>query len=363
MTYPTPPGPRIAYDTDGTIGFVSGNSGARGATQVHPRFLESLNADSSKFGKVSTSYWGETTAGVNNQNAPVGAWFAMRFPVVMRIRAITFHGHWGPETAQEAAYILNATIETSQDSTNGQDGTWSTLRAYTGAEGDLDVNPSGRSVDRPTDQTSMYGWTSVPGTDQSSTFSVELWSIAYENFRKQNGVTGSLGWREVAGAPTRQVRWVRIRVAGLGPQIISGFGTTASAAMLKLHLYGEPDTTADERRLQFVDDLGGQKLFFDWGDVTPGQEMTQEFRIKNLSTVETASGVSVGILPSNPDVPPNPHSWLRMSLDGVAWDSVVVLPDLAPGVVSDPVTLRLQVGENLVGPWGPRMTAEVEEWV
>src|SRR5690606_14306369 len=105
------------------------------------------------------------------------------------------------------------------------------------------------------------------------------------------------------------------------------------------------------------------KLFFDWGDVQPDEEVFQEFCVKNLSTTDTATGVTVGISQSNPDVAPNPYTWLALSVDGTMWASTVTLPDLAPGEVSDPVTLRLQVGENLVGPWGPRMAAEVEEWV
>lgn len=362
MTYPIPPGPRIAYELDGTVGLVSGNSGSLGPVEVDNLFLKSLNADAPRFARVSTAYWGEHGVTADQNVAPPGSWLALRFPTAMRIRALAFQSHWGAE-GQEDILWLNCVIETSEDSTNGQDGTWREIRSYL-SSGDLGLYPQ-RSTDSPTGYANMFGYTRPDGTDTSSTFSTLAWTQTQEHFRKQNGVADAFGWREVAGTATRHVTWLRVRVLSAGAFILNATGSSSAAgAMLKLHLYGEPDTSATEQRLQFVEELTEDWISsFDWGDVYPGLELTKVLRVKNLSTTDTATNVSLGLETSNPNIIGDPFSWLKLSLDEIMWSNAVSLGDLGPEEVSDPVTLRLQVGENIVGPWGPRMVVEVEEWV
>lgn len=363
MTYPARPGPRIAYDLDGTIAFVSGNSGARGAYQVVPQFLQYLNADSPRLAAIDDSYWGQRNITALENTAPVGSWLALKFPVAMRLRGIAFAGLWGGIPGSADSQWLRAVIETSEDSTNGGDGTWSEVLSYPGAAtGDFTWNaPGGGSG--ALDPATMRGEILPDGSTRTI---ASIGSLAVqEEYRKQYGIEANQGWRAVAGAATRQVQWLRIRVTGVGTLLRSLILTDPPwGANLKLHLYGEPDTSADERRLQFVPtDSEVMKTSFDWGDVFAGQEATQQFRVKNLSTTETAVSVSVGTEPENPAIAQNPYTWLAVSLDESVWASSATLGDLAPGEVSDPVTLRLQVGSTLVGPWAPRIVAEAEEWV
>lgn len=362
MTYPTPPGPRIAYDLDGTLGLVSGVKEAPGLFETHPKFLRAMNSDSPRLGGVEVTYLRDGTS-INSIDAtldfPPAHMVALRFPEPMRIRALSVIGLWGLYSSESmgTTRVFRLRVETSDDSTNGVDGTWATL--FTSEDNSL--FPTTLESESRGDET--YGFVAaVSGMEKTS---MSVYPNVNSNFRRQSTGPGEPGWRTVTGGASRQVTWLRL----VPYQIASGISISGSqtslrlAAWYKLHLYGEPDTAADDDRLGFTDVAGAEKLSFDWGDIGQGSEYTQGFRVKNLSDDLTATGVQVSILSPNPTVLESPQTWLQMSDDGVIWDTSLVLPDLGPGESSDPITLRVQAGVNLVGPSGPRLAVEVEEWV
>jgi hypothetical protein len=356
MTYPTPPAPRIAYDLDGSRAFVLGRVGGMGAVEAAPAFLQYMNSDTPRYGRVpGFTYWPYETA------PPTDAWVAVRLATPTHLEAIAFSAAWqaqrqaNGDTFNNAAAYLLGILETSQDSTNGQDGTWTMLKNYSsGDELDFSLTVAGAG-----DAATMVGAASVDGTIVAVS-AVGNFRTLQEHRTKNNG-TGTRGWREVAGAGTRQVRWVRFRVSGYEPNAVNTVGFGSHGGAFKLHLYGSPDTTASETRLEFVTPGGGEKIF-DWGDLGMGQTRMQQFKVRNLAAM-TAEEVTVTIAPSNPAIIEAPQSWLEMSLDGVTWDTSLQLGDLAGGAMSDTVTLRVTAEETLVGPWSPRITAEAGGWI
>lgn len=365
--YPTPPGPRIAYDLDGSIGFVGAALGTVGLTQVHPRFLRALNADSPRVAivQMTNADWDYST----NPGVPFGDRLAIRFPEPIRIRAIGFAAYWGASNpaitftsfynGDNPATAFAGQVETSADSTNGEDGTWRALYGQT----KNDLFPfSEFPNDEPARADETYGYVTHSGAE-----GVQKGNVLRVNseFRKESTGPDVPGWRAVTGLATRQVTWLRFKFnpqRGLSTGSTSPPGTTMGIAY-KLHLYGEPDTAAGTDRLIFTDVSGNPKTSFDWGDIGRSSTHTQTFKVKNLSSTKTAEGVSVGVQLPDPSVLEAPQTWLKLSLDGVIWSDTVLLPDLAPGASSGTITLRVQAGTTMAGPSGPRLSAEVEEWV
>lgn len=350
MTYPTPPGPRIAYDEDGSQGFIAGRNGGIGVVEAVPLWLQYLNADSGRYARVPFANW--AVSNVPHQDA----WIAIRLATPTHLQAVAFAGAWQAQVGSGSyASLLFGVIETSQDSTTGEDGTWATLINYpSGSDLDFSLGNSERSPD------SMFG-SVTPLGDTVTSWSVGTYAV-FEQYRQENDGPGTRGWREVSGSATRHVRWVRFRVLGeTDASSTTGFGNEGGG--FKLHLYGVPDDTASLQRLEFDTTAGAPKTSFDWGDIGIGEVHTQQFKMRNLASAETAEGVTITVLPTNPAVTEAPHSWLELSLDGTFWDTSIELGDLAPGALSDTVTLRVTAGTSIVGPWAPRLIAEVGEWV
>lgn len=367
MTYPVPPGPRIAYDLDGSMGFAFTHRGTFGVVQCHPSWLSALNADSGQSARV---YAVDQPQGVFNTS---GDGFAIRLATPMRLRAIAFGNVFALSSSGGAfGYYLLGNIETSADSTNGIDGTWRTLHSYsTSAELDFTFGPTGQLGDSSgffdppfrENQIAFIGQVRQDGFTYKSTNS--YWSFYTSREFRQKSSSLSRGWREVAGTASRQVLWVRFSLTARDSSNIPnpvGIGAAPlpldTGALFKLHLYGEPDTMASEHRLAVLD--GGIPL--DWGDVSSGDVKERTIRVQNLSTTMSAGSPVVRVVKPDPVISESPESWISLSLDGALFGSSLMLPDLPPGEVSDPITLRLTVGSSLFGPVAPRLSVQAEEW-
>lgn len=358
MTYPTPPGPRIMYDQMGSVAFFSNNVDGTGVKQASQQWLEALNGDSSNEAAI-LNQWGSWPSSQTSV-APQG-WTSIRFPLAMRLRAITASLWFGNNQWMRNVSFV---VETSTDSTNGQDGTWLTLRNYVD-EDDFqhtpNTNPNGTpSVDA--DIAPMVNAVVDPGA--SVVEITEMPRRVFSGRRNSFDLAGE-GWRLVSGGASRHVRWIRLRSTEWGTQYFANNGQGVMYANMKLHLYGEPDDSADSNRLAFVTSAGANKPFFDFGDLHAGQVLTQDFKIKNLSSTLTASGASIEILPQNPSrTIPSPELWCEMSIDGgVSWYSDIPLGDILPGGESALISLRVSPEPGTFGPWSPRLRASVEEWV
>lgn len=367
VTYPQPPAPRIAYDLDGSDGFVFGLSGANGVQAAQPAWLGALNADTGRVARVySPAVGSRTTTGIG---------FAIRLSAPMRLRAVAFGAVIAISSSSTGASYALGLLETSTDSTNGVDGTWRTLKSYlVDASNDFTYDlgrvPAGEysSIDPAYRENDPAYISRVLYTGTSESPSPNTLSLFYvpKSYRRAQTNDDRTGWWEVDGHSTRNVRWVRFRTSGPGNTVIPypGYHYMAqdTGVLFKLHLYGEPDTNASETRLSMVNASGAPIGSTDFGDSFAGDVKTQQFRIKNESELYTARSVEVLVAPPNPSIVEQPETWLRLSSSTSTAQSSIELGDLAPGAVSELVTLTLKPTNSMLGPTSPRLAITAEEW-
>jgi hypothetical protein len=388
MPYPTPPAPRIAYDKDGTLAFFKTNVDEGGVFQFPQSFLRFMNTDGAAIAGIRDRLWhgwqNDATL-IDTNAAPFNCWVALRFPVAMRIEAVASSMLWVSSNAR--VNRLNYTIETSSDSSNGQDGTWQPL-LYRAAEDDFGgfgtpwlvsnaVDTVGTISGIPVGHEPQYisqaayplPETSRPRVNLPGNSDSVYWDIwptigeAVPPHRRQRFVDTGRGWHDVSGGASRQVKWLRMRVTAMGANVYSASNYSGSQPQFRLHVYGAPDTSADTQRVSFVTTAGAANPSLDFGDLDPTELPTKQFRIKNNHGSLTAEDVKVSILAANPTLSiPAPDSWCKLSLDGVSWASDVDIASIAPGGTSDIITLRVIPQPGVMGPWSPRMQATVEEW-
>lgn len=266
--FTTPVGYRMAYDTDGSSGFyyVSGGSAP---SQYTPGQMIIMNNES-------------------NDNA-------------RSIFEATFvHGIIFPELRDINGYYFNIymqhsnrnfyNFQTSPDTTNGVDGTWTTRIS----------NPS------------------------------------YDDDAGDNGF-----WRKraVAITPLTGIKAVRVYIYNQDNQGIRTW-----------HLYGQPSTGQNTDRLIFwKHSLDADAILNpadldpgDGGDVTRGMTYDKQFRIKNNSGALTATDVVVSCELLN-DISPSVQAMYTFSYQGSPYAPTITIPALAPGAVSEDISVRLEV--------------------
>ncbi len=208
-----------------------------------------------------------------------------------------------------SASAVTYSIETSKDTTTGIDGTWSTQVAA-GIMYLRDVRPS-------------YRIFSALTTMQS-------------------------------GAISQGVRGVRV----------SGTANT-SIEFRGLHVYANPASGATPDRLAFWQPVTNAEVtgsYFDWGNSPRGSSADKTFRIKNMSPDLNAEGLSLYAEALTPGVP-SVAGMMLFSEDGVSWSPSLILPDLAPGEITDVLYVRRNVPTNAqVSVWSARMIADVTTW-
>lgn len=215
-----------------------------------------------------------------------------------------------PELRDLDGYFINrysgglvAAAEVSTNTTNGFDGTWAAITA---------VSSSGISI--------------VPAWRNSITSSTAL-AIRAVRFQLNNSTSASL---------------------------FSAF-----------HLYGEPAPGENLNRLELWHPTLNEKLppaYLDWGDVPRSSSADRTFRVKNLSTSQTAGAVRVAmdiLTDASPSVPAQ-HT---LSYDGGSFLAQVTIGDLSPGAISGPVTMRRITPSNAaLSLWAFRVFAESTNW-
>jgi hypothetical protein len=142
--------------------------------------------------------------------------------------------------------------------------------------------------------------------------------------------------------------------------------TTFNSFVLKaLHLYGEPVPGANPNRLELWHPTADEKLtpaFFDWGDVPRSSSADRVFRVKNLSGSLTAGSTRVA-MEALTDASPSVPAQHTLSYGGGSFLAQVNIGDLAPGAISGPVTLRRVTPSNAaLSLWSFRVFAESTNW-
>lgn len=380
MPYPTPPGERIAYDLDGTVGIISRHAGEDFSPVVLARAgLRGLNSDKTTGLYITRDYWNIYSTSTSSTIYPLTTTpevLALIFPTPMRIRGIfvsllvsASRRSGLPASDFRRMLPLDVDVETSIDTTNGIDGTWTPVITFpyglAGAStgGWIQATPGAEQSPNPA---GTRAWARLNPGDSSGNI---LWP-ATDRIHKQNGEEESTGgWRAVAGAATRDVKAIRISPRYWRPYSDWNWPTGDSngsfwAALAQLHLYGEPDTNATDTRLAFVTADGSAIKDFGLGDIKQGSQHTQTFKIRNLSETQTADAIEISAVASSPEGTPAPHSFVEFSTNGTIYSSTLSLSSIAPE--SDSATLYVRFtapASGTLANWAPRILAEVGEWV
>lgn len=277
--YMDAPASRLAYDRDGSIGVSITAAGALTALSLSD--LRSLNDE--------------------GEGAPA-------FSSKARI-ALVFSEPYDLAAVFIALSGGSPVIETSKDTTNGIDGTWTTQAAA--ASYTRDVRPQ---------------------------------------YRIASNLVAM-----ISGATSQEVRGLRL-----------SFGSNTTLDVRAIHVYGDLSSTATDDRLDFRQvgsDVPVGPTHFDWGNVPRATSADQTFRVKNLSASLTAEGVEVypeALTPGSPSV----AGMLLLSTDGVTFTPSINLGDMGPGDISGTLTVRRVVPTNAqVSVWSARLVADADSWV
>lgn len=265
-TYPAAPDHRMAYDIDGSLGYYYPGGG--GATTT-------LNS-----GQMS-AWNNETNSDYAVSFGSNGYYTGLIFPELRDMSGFMV----------QTNYSSPQQFQTSTDSTNGQDGTWTTRIAGVFPTSDNSPKEEFR--------------TTIQGLIVSGIKAVKFYSSSFQyNFH-------IFGQTATGANPDRLIMWQPVTNAALAANTL---------------------------------DPG------DGGDVTRGQVYDKTFRIKNNSATLTATNVDVSteILTDNT---PSVGAMYTLSYDGGPFQSTVTIPSIAPGAISNVLTVRFNVSptaQNLV---------------
>lgn len=104
-----------------------------------------------------------------------------------------------------------------------------------------------------------------------------------------------------------------------------------------VHLYGSIPVTQTPDRLIFWESLNDNETpaaYFDWGDIPRSTAQTKQFRIKNNSATQTANSITISAGAQTYTMA------LELSVDNVSFSSSVNIGNLGPGVVSSTLYVR-----------------------
>jgi hypothetical protein len=284
--YMNAPADRLAYDLDGSLGAYITATGQ--IQQMTGSSLAALNGENESLSTlIQSTSWA----------------LAVIFPISIDLTAAFFS--MGFSTS---GYVW----QTSKNTTNGVDGTWTTQGSPISPS--LQVKPNYRV------QSNLF---TFPGGTAN---------------------TGVRGVRLAYTATPTQQTWV--------PKA--------------LHLYGTPSANATTDRLAFWHPTSNQKIspsYFDFGNTPRGSSQDINFRIKNLSSGLTANDIDVYVDAPTPGAP-SVASFLTFSTDNkTSFSPSFTIEDLAPGEVSPVYTLR-RVTPNAaqISVWSARINTQPQSW-
>jgi hypothetical protein len=162
------------------------------------------------------------------------------------------------------------------------------------------------------------------------------------------------GYRTVQSMSVSGAKAVRISVTTTA----AGPGSVAA-----WHLFGKPTSGGDRLELwhpSLSQRVGG--AHFDWGNAPQGSTGDVQFRVKNTSGSLTANTVTVSV-EAPTDTSPSVSGQHTLSDNGVTFGATVSLGSLAPGAVSGVLTLRRATPSNAaLGLWTFRVKAAAGSW-
>lgn len=293
--YPDVPDHRMAIDRDGTtLSRIDHNA----STVTALGGLATMNAEHGN---------GVTIYSANSGNFSG----LLIFPELRDIKGV-YHGVM---TSSNGGTVTNQGFQWSPNTTNGLDGTWTSLGAF------------------------PYVWQNGnQGTNQIETD--KQWFR--ENITPYN-LTG-----------VKAVRWRMNFGTGGGMQF-----------RIRGHLYGQPTAGQAPNRLRFWHPTLDQEIpgaYFDFGDVARNTVLDKTFRVKNPSATLTAYSVSL-TREALTDTSPTNVSAYQFSSDGVTFSDSLNLGDLAPSAISPVVYVRRTTPASAVlALWNVRFVASAASY-
>lgn len=273
--YPDVPGPRMAYDRDGSAGFRLKSGDVTSLTQSE---MEDLNDESHATGVTTPDR---------------GATYGVIFPELRDIAG--YFLSWEPFGDSWTA----GTVETSPNTTNGLDGTWTSRGS---------------------------------GSVSSST---------QPEYRSQVTTLAVSG------------------VKGIRVTFTQNTGPSHGSAVYEMHFFGSIASGENPDRLRFwlpTTDAEIDGAYFDYGEVGRGSTSDVTFRIKNNSASITATDIDLSVealTDTTPSVPPQ----FELS-DGGAFGPTLTIASLAPGALSSVLTVRRTTPSDAsLALWAARLVA------
>jgi hypothetical protein len=298
-SYPDAPANRAAYHEDGTVVWRAHNAYAGGGwAGMDPETITEWPVDAKKYANDESHATIDGFLRFPHNGALSAAadrwFFGFVFPETRDILG-GFWWHGGVQRAGNAnAGISN--VQISPDSTNAVDGTWTTV----------------------------YG--------SPTSYLYNQVSAAYGG-----GIYYRIIPQSWPGPKMRAYRF-SLEVPFVGILVIADVG------LYMAHIYTNiTDDTID--RLALIDEATGLEFtsLIDWGDVPRGTTLTREFRVKNLSSTQTATNVEVKF-DDNPA--PGNTAWMTVADYGGGFVSSFTITSIAPGATypaGGPITIQLDV--------------------
>lgn len=287
--YMDAPNDRIAWDRDGSIlTFISMGSVVTAQNATIRRALNDETED--------------VVVALNTTNDVKGV--AVVFPLPMDCSAVFI-------AASDTNPTIGITVETSKDTTNGLDGTWSS----------------------------------------QFLINMNITQAVKPNYRMLNRL-----FMLQPNSSSSDLRGVR-------------FVSPTSRLMTNLyafHIYGQPSPTATKDRLALWHPTLDIKLpptWLDWGNVPRSSSEDRAFRIKNLSETLTAADIDVYTEALTPGSPSVAGMHVLSENGGATFLNALNLGGLAPGEITDQLIVRRVVPANAqVSTWSARLAADVNVW-
>ena len=289
---------RMAYHIDGTVGMVW-RLGGGPPTVLSGGQMWTLNNEEDDSVSV------DGIAGYTSTD-PV-YYLALVFPEPRNISAFFSAQTYGGTAAGSATRLC----EVSTDTTNGIDGTWTSITGETWDWSQTNVLPTAYRLDGA-------------------------------GLTNHNDVTA-----------VRGMRWITYRFGG---------SQTIAWSQKAIHLFGR--ITSPSSRLELWHPTLDQRISpgdLDWGNAPRSTQDTRNFRIKNVSTTETANTITVSIIDST-DSSPSFTDTMDLS-QGAGFAPTQTIGNLSPGATSGVLTVRRTFSSTqALSVWAAIIKAEAVSW-
>lgn len=143
-------------------------------------------------------------------------------------------------------------------------------------------------------------------------------------------------------------------------------GAPSDGVKATVHVYGNPSAGQNPNRLAIwhpSSDAHVSGPYFDFGDTPRSSSADRTFRVKNLSATLTAHSIALALDALTDTTPSVPGQYTISADGGTTFLATVNIGDLSPGGISSVLTLRRNTPANAaLSVWEPRLVAQATSW-